>query len=231
MTEQPLSSSANKLIRLTAFRFILAVIIWGLILFLPAGTLRYWYACIFCGIFFISMFLISIYFLKHDPALLERRMRVGEKTPRQQLLKGFFTFTMVLPLVMPGFDYRFKWSSVPIAVVVIADLFVFSGYVVFFYVLKENTYASRILEVAQDQKVISTGPYALVRHPMYLAALVMLIFSPLALGSFWAMIGLILMPFALILRIKAEEKLLMRELAGYPEYAQRVRYRLIPGIW
>jgi protein-S-isoprenylcysteine O-methyltransferase Ste14 len=133
--------------------------------------------------------------------------------------------------LLPGFDRRCGWSSVPVYVVIIADILVLAGYGIFVRVLKENRYASRIVEVEEKQEVIMTGPYALVRHPMYLAIMIMYVFTPLALGSYWAGLPALSLIFVLVARIRNEEKVLLAELSGYREYMQRVRYRLIPRIW
>jgi protein-S-isoprenylcysteine O-methyltransferase Ste14 len=210
---------------------VLSIVVLGLVFFLPAGTLAYWHAWVYCGILFIPMLFVFVYLLRNDPALLERRLRTKEKTRPQQLFIKLSIVVYVLAFLIPGFDYRFTWSSVPIIIVIIADVFVFLGYMLFFLVLRENSYASRVVEVEQGQKVISTGPYAFVRHPMYVAALVMFLFSPLALGSFWALIPVIPLPLLFAFRIKEEEKLLIQELEDYQKYTQKVRYRLIPMIW
>ena len=141
------------------------------------------------------------------------------------------SLVLLAAFLLPGFDRRLGWSSVPVAVVMLADLIVLTRYGLFVLVLKENRYASRVIEVAEKQSVITTGPYARIRHPMYLAVLSMYILSPLALGSYWAVLPALLLIFVLVARIRNEEKVLMQELEGYREYLQRVRFRLIPGIW
>ena len=133
--------------------------------------------------------------------------------------------------LIPGFDKRFGWSSVPLEVIIIADAIVVGGYLLFVIVLRENRYASRIIEVEKKQKVITTGPYAFVRHPMYSGVLLMYGFSPLALGSYWGMIPNALLILLIVARIRNEEKVLKQELEGYREYTQKVKYRLVPGIW
>jgi protein-S-isoprenylcysteine O-methyltransferase Ste14 len=225
------TTSNSKLIRLVVFRYVLGIVVLGLIFFLSAGTIRYWHAWVFLAILFIPMFFVLLYLVKYDPALLERRMRTKEKEVPQKLVIKLSTIPFLAAFLIPGLDYRFGWSSVPFVVIIAADIMVFCGYIFFFLVLRENSYASRVVEVDKEQKVISTGPYAYTRHPLYLAVLTIYLFGPLALGSFWALIAMIPLPFVLILRIKNEENLLKRELAGYDEYTAEVRYRLIPGIW
>ncbi|MBA7664421.1 hypothetical protein ES703_72482 [subsurface metagenome] len=183
------------------------------------------------GILFTPMIFVLIYLLKKDPELLERRMKIKEKEEPQKVFVKLSILVFFIAFIIPGFDYRFEWSEVPFIVIIIADLFIFIGYLLFFLVLKENTYASRIIEVEKGQKVISTGPYAIIRHPMYVAVLTMYILSPLALGSYWAVLAILPLPVLVIFRIKNEEKILIDELPGYREYTQKVKYRLIPYIW
>jgi len=183
------------------------------------------------GILFTPMIFVLIYLLKKDPELLERRMKIKEKEEPQKVFVKLSILVFFIAFIIPGFDYRFEWSEVPFIVIIIADLFIFIGYLLFFLVLKENTYASRIIEVEKGQKVISTGPYAIIRHPMYVDVLTMYILSPLALGSYWAVLAILPLPVLVIFRIKNEEKILIDELPGYREYTQKVKYRLIPYIW
>jgi protein-S-isoprenylcysteine O-methyltransferase Ste14 len=180
---------------------------------------------------FIPMLFVVAYFIKNAPELLERRLRMREKEAAQKLIIKLSSLYFLIAFLLPGFDKRYGWSSVPATVVIIADVIVLLGYAFFALTLKENQYASRIIEVEEQQKVITTGPYALVRHPMYLAVSVMYIFSPLALGSYWAMLPTILLLILLVARIRNEERVLLRELKGYQEYTQQTPYRLIPGIW
>ena len=212
-------------------RLVFAVPVVGLFLFVPAGTLRYWQAWMYLGTLFIPMFFVFGYLLKNDPELLERRMQTKEKETRQNQILKFGYPLFIAAFILPGFDIRYGWSNMPAIISVLADIVVFTGYLLFFFVLRENSYASRVVEVEQDQKVISTGPYALVRHPMYLGVLMMYGCSPLALGSWWALIPAASIIFVLVERIKNEEEVLLRELPGYTEYRQKTRFRMIPGIW
>jgi len=225
------TSNNRQLLIKVLIRFVLAIIILGLIFFLPAGSIKFWEAWVYFGILFIPMIFVLIYLLKKDPELLERRMKMKEKEEPQKVFIKLSLLVFFIAFIIPGFDYRFEWSKVLFIVVIIADLFIFIGYLLFFLVLKENTYASRIIEVEKGQKVISTGPYAIIRHPMYLAALMMYVLSPLALGSYWAILAVLPLPVLVIFRIKNEEKILIDKLPGYREYTQKVKYRLIPYIW
>jgi protein-S-isoprenylcysteine O-methyltransferase Ste14 len=217
--------------RIAIIRFSSAALVLGAFFFLSAGTTRYWQAWGYMAVTLIPMALIVHYLIRNDPELLKRRLTVREKREKQDAIQKVGAVVWLLVFLIPGLDQRFGWSSVPWLLVVISDFLVLSGYLMFFLVMKENSYASRIIEVQERQTVISTGPYALVRHPMYLTVLIMLFFSPLALGSFWAVIPTLFTPVLLVLRIWDEEKMLLKELPGYREYTQQTPHRLIPGIW
>jgi protein-S-isoprenylcysteine O-methyltransferase Ste14 len=212
-------------------RLVLGIVIIGVLFFLPAGTLDYWQAWMWLGTLLTPMIFALIYLAKRDPALLERRSRMNETRPEQKRIIAASTLYFLVAFLLPGFDKRFGWSHVPAWVSIAADAGVLAAYLFFFLVMKTNSYASRVVEVQQGQQVITAGPYALVRHPMYLAMILMMALSPLALGSYWAAVPSIALIFLLAARIKSEEELLIRELAGYREYTQKTRYRLIPGVW
>jgi protein-S-isoprenylcysteine O-methyltransferase Ste14 len=224
-------ASQGELIRMVIVRLLMAVLVLFAVFFLPAWTLAYWEAWVYLAILLIPLLCISIYLLKKAPELSARRMRMREKEAEQQLIVRLTYIPFVLAFLLPGFDNRFGWSNVPVGVVVVADLVVLLGYGMVFLAFRENHYASHIIEVEQGQSVIRSGPYAMVRHPMYLGLLPLYILSPLALGSYWAMLpALLLIPF-IVARIRNEERVLARDLPGYQEYMQKTRYRLIPGIW
>lgn len=216
--------------------FSLAVVgvVVGALIFVPAGTLRYWEAWVFLFVFFAAGALITAYLVKRDPALLERRMRGGpiaEKEVSQRVIVVSILLGFVALLVVSALDHRFGWSDVPVFAVLAGDVFVAVGCYLILLVYRANTYASARIEVEAGQQVISTGPYATVRHPMYASALPYLLGTPIALGSFWGLLGLAVIVPALIWRLIDEERVLALKLPGYREYQDQVRHRLIPFIW
>ncbi|HSB26667.1 MAG TPA: isoprenylcysteine carboxylmethyltransferase family protein [Pyrinomonadaceae bacterium] len=213
--------------------FVLALVIVAII-FPTAGTIHYWEAWTYVAIFFCSSLLTTVYLIKNDPDLLQRRMRGGplaEKRAAQRVIMLLTSLAFLGLLVVPALDRRFGWSTVSTPIVLSGDLLVALGLYFIFRVYRENTYTSATIEVAANQKVIDTGPYSRVRHPMYASALLYLVGTPLALGSYWGLLPFIaLIPF-LMWRLTDEEKMLARDLEGYEQYRQRVRYRLVPRIW
>ena len=217
---------------LVGFAF-LATVMW-LALFLPSWSLDYWQAWVYWVIWPISVIAITVYFLKKDPKLIEGRLKAGptdEKEGSQKLIQAFASVFFILLFLIPAFDHRFHWSSVPVFLVLAGDVFVALGFLVIFFVFKENSYTSGIIEVSKEQKVISTGPYGVVRHPMYAGALLMLFFTPIALGSFWGLLAAFPMLVVIALRLGEEEKFLSKNLPGYDAYRMKIRYRLIPRVW
>jgi len=212
-------------------RFSGGIIFFGLLFFLTAGTIRYWQAWVYMVVLFGTMGLMVRYFLRNDPGLLERRLKMKEEREKQSAIQKVGAVFWIAVFVIPGLDQRFEWSSVPWLVVIASDVLVIAGYLYICRVLMENSYASRTIEVHEGQSVITTGPYAIVRHPMYSAVLVLMAFTPLALASFWAVIPALTLPLQLIVRIRDEEEMLLEELDGYREYTEQTRYRLIPGVW
>ncbi|VVB66716.1 Phospholipid methyltransferase [Candidatus Gugararchaeum adminiculabundum] len=219
------------LLKKIVLAFTLVPIILALMFFLPAGTLDYWQAWAYCAVLFIPMIFVIAYFLKYDQALLERRMMYKEKEAKQKSIIKMSYIFFIFGFLLPGFDHRYGWSHIPPEISIAADVFIFLGYMLIFLTFKENSYASRIIQVEKNQKVISTGPYAIVRHPMYVGALAMWVLSPIALGSLIAFILFLPVIAIIILRIFNEEDLLRKQLPGYNEYCQKVRYRLIPFVW
>lgn len=209
---------------------IIIAIVMGIFLFLPAGSLRYWEGWIYWFVTFALTMFITTYFLKKSPELLVRRNQFREKEQQKGIMR-IFPFLLVVTFLLPGFDYRYHWSVVPVWIIIASNAVVFLAYVFFFLVFKENSYASTTIQVEKEQQVITTGPYAIVRHPMYTGILLTFLFTPLALGSYWALIPSLLHIPWIAFRIKDEEKLLLQDLPGYKDYCLKTRYRLFPSIW
>jgi protein-S-isoprenylcysteine O-methyltransferase Ste14 len=210
------------------------LLVMAALLFIPAGTLAYWQAWVFLAVYFAASLAITLYLMKKDPALLERRMSGGpaaEKEPIQKIIMSFVSLGFIGLFVLAALDHRFAWSHMPPYAALAGDALVVLGWLGIFFVFRENAFASATIELAPDQKVISTGPYALVRHPMYAGGLVMFLGISIALGSWWGLLVLAAMMPALLWRLLDEEKFLARNLTGYREYQKRVRYRLIPRVW
>jgi protein-S-isoprenylcysteine O-methyltransferase Ste14 len=224
-----------KVVNLKAFGgLLILLLVVAALLFVPAWTVNYWQAWTFLAVYFASSLAITLYLMKKDPKLLERRMSGGptaEKEPTQKIIMSFVWLGFIGLLVFPALDHRFAWSHMPPYVALGGDVLVALGWLAIFFVFKENTFTSATIELTPNQKVISSGPYALVRHPMYAGALVMLLGIPIALGSWWGVLVIVAMMTALIWRLFDEEKFLARNLAGYVEYQNKVRYRLIPLVW
>ena len=224
----------NDLASKTIIGFAKFVIGLGLFLFVPAGTLGFWQAWVYAFVFVASAALITAYLWKKDPKLLERRVRAGaaaEKEKSQQLIQLLAALAFVGVIALPSLDHRFSWSDVPLPVVIAGEVLVALGFLIVFMVFKENTFAAATIDVAPEQRVISTGPYAIVRHPMYSGALVMLFATALALGSWWGLLMFIPMTAIIAWRLLNEERFLADNLSGYQEYCRKVRYRLGPLIW
>jgi len=227
LTQQEMKSLIKKILK----RFSLVPIVLGLLILVPAGTFNFWQVYVYIGILVIPMIFVLFYFLKNDPLFLERRTRAREKEKAQKIIQIVFSLIFLSGFVIPGLDKRFGWSDIPINIVLITDIIVLFGYLLIFFVFRQNSYASRVVEVDKSQKVITTGLYSIVRHPMYLGVLIMYIPTPVALGSYWGLIPMATIPLAIVFRILNEEKVLSKDLAGYKEYCQKTRYRLIPLIW
>jgi protein-S-isoprenylcysteine O-methyltransferase Ste14 len=204
------------------------------LVFAAAGTLRYWQAWTFLVVYFAASLAISFYLIRKDPALLARRMSGGpfaEKEPVQRLIMSITSLGFIGLLVFPAVDHRLGWSDLPPWAAIAGDVIMLLGWLGIYFVFRENSFASATIESSADQRVISTGPYAWVRHPMYAAALVLLLGIPLALGSIWGVLIVLALVPVLIWRLMDEERFLVDHLPGYREYQGRVRYRLLPLIW
>ena len=224
-------SISPKLLIGVALRIGLGIPFIALIILLPAGTWNYWQGWMYLITLLLPMLVSAVYLFKNNPALLERRLRMREKESAQQKIIGLLSFFFLIAFTLPGFDVRYGWSNVPPLVSILADGLVFAGYMITFWVLTVNSFLSRTVEVDAEQKVVSTGQYAIVRHPMYFGVALLYIASPLALGSYWAVLPTLMILPLLAARIRNEEEVLLRELAGYAEYCQKVKYRLLPGVW
>jgi len=217
-----------------AVQFLQFPIVMGALLFLPAGTLDYWEAWVFVAVFFVCTAAISIWLMIRNPELLKRRMRVGpaaEKEPAQKIIVLFALLSVTGIIILSALDHRFGWSDIPTRVVILGNLLIALSYLLFYFVFKANPYGAATIQVEENQPVISTGPYALVRHPMYSGALILMFGIPLALGSWWGLLFLIPGVAVIIWRLLDEEKFLSRNLAGYSEYKNKVRNRLVPFVW
>lgn len=212
----------------------LGLLFFGLALFLPAWSVHYWQAWVFIAVFTVATIVTSAYLAVNDPAALQRRLKAGpiaETRPVQRIVMTATVLAIVALLVLSAFDHRFGWSSVPVSVVVVGNVLVAAGLLIAQYVVIQNSYAAATITVEAGQRLVSTGLYGLVRHPMYFGALVMLVGTPLALDSYWGLVVLVPVSFTLAVRILDEEKMLTAELAGYDEYTRQVWYRLLPGVW
>jgi protein-S-isoprenylcysteine O-methyltransferase Ste14 len=214
----------------------LGLIIVAAMLFIPAGSLRFWQGWVFMILVFIPVISFYLYFYKHDPQLLERRLQSKEKVSEQRLLIRLLKLLFFAAFLLPGLDYRFGWSrnslgAVPMWLTLLAQVLLLGGLLFVFWVLKVNSFASRTIQVEAGQSVISDGPYRMVRHPMYSGSVVMWLVIPLALGSYFAWPAFALLIPVYVFRLLNEEKVLRQELPGYPAYCLRTRYRLVPFVW
>ncbi len=212
----------------------LGLVAFGLMLFLPAGTLHYWQAWVFLAVFALSTWIPSVYLMRTNPAALERRMRVGpfaETRTLQRILVTFLFVCFPAMFIVSALDHRFGWAPAPAAVSVLGDVLVAAGLGVAMLVVIQNAYAAANVTVESDQRLVSTGLYGLVRHPMYTGNVILMMGIPPALGSYWGLIFVLPELVVLALRIRDEELLLEQELSGYRDYEQKVHYRLVPHVW
>jgi protein-S-isoprenylcysteine O-methyltransferase Ste14 len=224
----------NGVTRRASRSSLFGVVALAALLFIPAGTFDYWQAWLFMAVFVTTSGAITVDLAIRDPKLLKRRMHVGpraEKEPAQKIIVLLAMLGFIAMLVVSALDHRFGWSSVPASLSVLADGLIALAFLFVFFVFRENSFSASTIQIAEGQTVISTGPYALVRHPMYAGALVMLLALPVALGSWWGLLGVVLKLSVLIWRLLDEERFLRQNLAGYAQYQTKVRYRLLPLIW
>lgn len=224
----------NDLARKTILGFAQLIVLLGILLFVPGWTLAFPQAWAYVFVFAASTALITAYLWKKDPKLLERRVNAGpaaEKEKSQKRIQRFASPAFIGMFVLSSLDHRFSWSGVPLSLVIAGDVFAALGFLIIFIVFRENSFTAATIEVAAGQKVISTGPYAIVRHPMYSGALVMLFGTPLALGSWWGLLMFIPLSGVIVWRLLDEEKFLSKNLPGYSGYKRKVRRRLVPFVW
>lgn len=212
-------------------KFLLGVILVGVCIFLPAGTFSFWQGWLLMGILFIPMFVAGLVMLAKNPTLLKERLNAKEKEKQQNLVVKLSGLMFIAGFVVAGLDYRFSWFTLPMGVSIGGAVAFLLAYILYAEVLRENTYLSRTIKVQENQKVIDTGLYGVVRHPMYSATLILFLAMPLVLGSLFAFLVFLAYPFIIVKRIQNEEQVLEKGLVGYTEYKQKVKYRLIPFIW
>jgi len=212
-------------------KFFLGIFMLSLLLLLPAGTVFYWNAWLLIGILFIPMFIVGIILMFRDPELLRKRLKVKEKETEQKsvIISGGLMF--ISGFIVAGLDYRYQWSVLPKWLVIVATVIFFAGYLMYAEVLRENRYLSRTVEIQESQKVIDTGLYAIVRHPMYTSTILLFLSLPLVLGSLSSFVIFLMYPLIVIKRIKNEEEVLEKGLAGYSDYKKRIKYKVIPFVW
>ena len=220
-----------KLLLNALTKFTAGLLMVALLLFLPAGTLAYPGGLLFLCLLFVPMLLMGIVMLARARDLLAKRLDAKEKQAAQKGVQSLAGLVFMAGFVLAGLDFRFGWSDMPLPVVIVASVLFLVGYALYAEVMRENAYLSRTVKVEEGQTVVSTGLYGIVRHPMYLASVLMFLAIPLVMGSWYALIPFAFYPVLMVVRIRGEEKLLTAELAGYAEYKKKVKYRMFPFIW
>ena len=212
-------------------KFICGLLLVGLLIFLPAGTLQFTYGWLFIGLLFVPMLIAGFVMFFKSPDFLAKRLEAKEKQATQKGVVALSGLMFIAGFVVAGLDYRFSWSQMPVAVTIIASVLFLTAYALYAEVMRENAYLSRTIKVEEGQKVVDTGLYGIVRHPMYMATILLFLMIPIVLGSWYALIAFAFYPAIIIVRLKDEETLLTGELPGYAEYKKKVTYRIIPFIW
>lgn len=212
-------------------KIILGLIIIGALLFIPAGTLNFPNGWLFISLLFIPMFIVGILLMIKNPYLLKKRLNAKEKESEQKLVLLISGLMFVSSFVVAGLNFRFSWSEIPQTIVILSSIIFLLAYMMYAEVLRENTYLSRTVEVEDNQKVIDTGLYGIVRHPMYTSTIFLFLSMPLLLGSIYSFLISLIYPILIAFRIRNEEKVLEKELTGYPSYKQKVKYKILPWIW
>ena len=213
------------------FKFLLGVLLVGLLIFIPAGTINFFNGWLFMGLLFIPMFIAGIIMMIKSPNLLKSRLNAKEKEKEQKKIVAISGLMFLMGFILAGLNYRFNWIDLPNVVVIISSIVFLLSYILYAEVLRENAFLSRTIKVEKKQKLIDTGLYGIVRHPMYLATIFLFLSMPLILGSLFSFLVFLLYPFIIIKRLNNEEKVLEKDLKGYKEYKKKVIYNLIPFIW
>ena len=212
-------------------KFACGLLMVALLIFLPAGTLFYTHGWLFVGLLFVPMLIAGLVMLKKSPEFLKKRLDAKEKQGTQKGVVAFSGLMFIVGFVVAGLDFRFGWSHMPAWVTIIASVLFLVAYALYAEVMRENAYLSRTIKVEEGQTVVDTGLYGIVRHPMYAVTILLFLMIPIVLGSWYALIAFAVYPILIVVRLKAEEELLTKELPGYAEYKQKVKYRIIPFIW
>ena len=220
-----------KLFFQAIIKFALGVLITGTLLFIPANTIYYCICCLFMGLLFVPMFIAGIILMLKNPELLKKRLNAKENENEQKQVVVFSGLMFLVGFIIAGLNYKYNWIIIPNIVVIVSSILFILAYILYAEVLRENTYLSRTIEVQENQKVIDTGLYGIVRHPMYAATILLFLTMPLILGSAQSFIIFLVYPIIISKRIKNEEKILEKELLGYTEYKNKVKYKVIPFIW
>ena len=221
----------KKLFLKAITRYILGVFLVGILLFIPAGSFNYWNAWLFMGLLFIPMFIVGILLMIKNPELLKSRLDVKEKEKEQKQVIIYSGLMFVLGFIMAGLNYRFSWTIISDSAIIISSILFLLSYALYGEVLRENIFLSRTIKVQKNQKVVDTGLYSIVRHPMYSITLILFLTIPLILGSIISFVIFLIYPLIISKRVLNEEKVLEKELKGYKEYKKKVKYRLIPFVW
>lgn len=220
-----------KLFFQAIIKFMLGVLLIGLLLFIPANTINYWNGWLFMGLLFVPMFIAGIVLMIKNPELLRKRLNAKETENEQKQVIVFSGLMFLLGFIIAGLNYKYNWIVIPKVVVIISSILFILAYILYAEVLRENTYLSRTIEVQENQKVVDTGLYRIVRHPMYAVTILLFLAMPLILGSVISFVIFLIYPIIIAKRIKNEEKVLEKDLVGYSEYKKKVKYKIIPFIW
>ena len=221
----------RKLFYQAIIKYLLGVLIVGSLLFIPANSFTYWNGWLFMGLLFIPMFIAGIVLMIKNPELLKKRLNAKEKENEQKLVLLFSGLMFVFGFIVAGLNYRFKWVELPNIVIIISSFLFIIAYILYAEVLRENKYLSRTIEIQENQKIIDTGLYGIIRHPMYAVTMLLFLVIPLILGSIISFVIFLIYPVIISKRIKNEEKVMEKELKGYSDYKRKVKYKILPFVW